>query len=341
MTAKPNELPFVPDERPPEARRAELDLEVETMKARGTLPPPPPVRADFDQEPSTLRTVLGATLERIRAQDDARRALPCVVAMYPDGVPDGYTERSPGHAELLAGTRACAAAGAEQGCEYRTVASFCPLRLLPALAETTRLNLRRAGVEDREFELIMAALTQKQPLLATDPMRVARAHLSGRRAEVALEDAAEIHPLSGEATPLRARFSGAERLVVLAGATGRGKTVAGAYAIGRRGGKYVTEYGLADPRSAGVAELKRAPGVLVIDQVGRARLDVKRTAALVLEEILDARVAAKLMTYLCCNMTYRSFAERYQKIVLERIAGAGIFVLFSGPSLRAGAKEED
>lgn len=289
---------------------------------------------------ASLGDVLEGILASVGKHDAERRRLPCVKAMYPAGPPDEYMNLSPSHSLLAAGARACSAAHAEAKCSYASVLSFCPQRRAAAIYDQASANLSAGQVEQEETRVILAHLRRKdpRPLLDTDALRAVRGFLAGRKAAVALEDGAEVEPLHGGPGALErgVQFLGGERLMVLAGNTGRGKTLAACYAIARLGGRYVTEYPLADPRACGLEAIKRAGGVLVVDQVGRAT----PRAAVTLEEIVDARYASGARTILLYNGGWQHFAARYQAIVLERVAGAGVFVLLGGDSLRPLMRQE-
>lgn len=334
--------PPTPEERERDRReveefvaRAKAGEDIERLAAgagaRAYLNP-----ADTKTHGEPIEQVADQALAALRRWDAERRQLVCHLAMYPRGAPDDYLAVQREHPELVVGKAACEEAGVWKDCRYAEQGDFCPRVLVDRLRLETHKRLTTGKVEEQEYDLIMAALQPVKPvaLKPTDALRVMRQRLSRKRGEVTLDNAAEVEPLGGKTTTGRVLITGSERVMIFAGNTGRGKTVAGAYAIARIGGLYLTEYELARPKRGFVDEVKRHAGVLVIDQVGRAPVDDRRSVIAAVEEVVDRRYAAHLTTVLIGNVSYQEFMARYQKIILERVAGDGVFVLFGGQSLR-------
>lgn len=283
-----------------------------------------------------IAEVAAETLEALKRWDAERRALVCIQAMWPNGIPDNFLAAQETHPEMATGRAACESVEAWKTCRSNMQGDFCPRSLMDRMRLQTHRNMADGKVEQQEYDLIMAAVRQQDPvqLKVTDPLKVIRARASGKRSTVSLMGGSEVDPLTGKQTPGSVEVYGTERLVIFGGNTGRGKTVAGAYWIARKGGLYMTEYMLHHPKRADIEKAKTASGVLVIDQVGRAPLDERRSVVASVEEIIDRRYAAHLDSVLIGNVGFEEFMVRYQKIILERVAGDGVFVLFSGASMR-------
>jgi hypothetical protein len=338
--------------RTPEQKRADeaaLEAEVKRMKARG--------------EESDLRTYgtpvaravgkldLGGLLERAQEWQAERRALPCWRAVYPAQVPDDFLSRRLDTAKVIDGRRACIDAGAfDAGCRYQGEGPTCLYNRALATREraATRLSLGLGKEAEDEHKLVLAASDPDKPqaLDGTDPMLVARRWLAGDEGRVPIINGAQLAPLTGEITSAGVvAFKGDERLVVFGGNPGRGKTVAGVYAIARKGGLYVLDYQLGRPFDVDAAV--GVGGVLVVDQLQPTDPDEARRAARRLDEIAHRRFAAGRKTLIIGNVDYLAFARRlgevesgkvkHPGIIAERCAQAGAFVLFGGKSIRAAS----
>ncbi len=313
---------------------------------------------------------LQALLERVQRQaqqqEAERRALPCFRVMYPDGSwPD---EGEHDLVKLVNGARACEDVQAFKDCTYRELPSMCPRHLASSVRVDTTYNLTRGETPERERGIILASLGgaldgggKRVPLWDTDALRIVRALLRHQRQAMTFPERfdgpielggnmAEIIPgddFKIEGDPVRVlgvqrrvcalHLTGSEKIAVLAGNTGRGKTLAGAYVIARLGGRYVTEYDFSRPKRAGGVELDTLvahQGAVVVDQVGRANLGDSRFTLAQIEEVIDKRYAKNRLTLLIGNVTFEQFVARYDRIILERVFGDGVFVEFGGASLR-------
>ena len=359
---RPSGRPLPPDP-PPEvfkrteeqrqAAQARLDAEVAAMKARGVpsdlgVGAPVPDRGDtsgpIEDEVDRLR-------EKAETWQAERRGLICWRSIYPV-VPDGFLERQLASGRVLAGRLACIAAGARDRCPYKHEHPTCLYERAEALRERTAANLTiglGTEVED-EHKLVLRAVDLDNPveLRDTDPLQVVRRWLGGLGGKVPVVDAAQFDPLSGELRNAECiELAGTERLLVLGGNPGRGKTVAGVYAIARKAGLYVLDYQLGRPFD--VDKAAGAAGVVVVDQLQATDADEAKRAARRLDEIVIRRCAAGRKTILIGNLDWQMFAARFGSTavdkgkrvikhagnIAERCSQMGVFVVFGGASMRA------
>lgn len=250
------------------------------------------------------RIEFGDIVEVIRlravAAEERRTLLPC------HGLPDAQ------------GIAACEAVDFWRSCEFvPKYANYEPVdcpRALAAWREVESLrnvesNLAaRYGVPQREREIIVAGARRDPPLKKTPALTAVRSWL--------------------DSSPRPA-------LLMLAGPTGIGKTVAACYAIAKLGGIYARAYALSRPGFD--VEAAQSVALLVLDQSGREHVGPSAFGLAALEEIIDGRYAARLPTVLIGNLTQPQFDARYDEIIAERMRGDGQWVQLDGASLR-GAK---
>lgn len=352
---KPTRAPDPPPEvfkRTPEQKAADaarLDAEVKRMIARGESP-------ELERQPgeSVARLVgdidLSGLRERAEKWQAERRALPCWRSVYPAGPPENFLERKLELPQLLGGRLACIAADARDACPYAREEPTCIWNRAQGTRDRAQAYLSAGlGKEaEDEHKLVLASTDLDAPiaLRETDPMLVVRAWFAGGKYSVPIVNAAHVAPLTGEIKSTRAiHLAGGERLFVFAGNPGRGKTVAGIYAIARKGGLYVLDYQLARPYEVDVAV--GASGVLVIDQIQPSDPDEARYASRRADEIVLRRFAAGRRTLLIGNVDWRTWAARFGELqggkvkhagnIAERCEQAGAFVLFGGDSMRSAA----
>lgn len=145
---------------------------------------------------------------------------------------------------------------------------------------------------------------------------------------------------SGEVVPTDALKNSLrdDAIVVLAGAPGRGKSVAACawLVLGQTSVKWVSAGSL----SRGIAyddeafqRLARV-GRLVIDDVGTEYQDQKERYLATFGELVDARFGNKRPTLLTTNLTVAVFKERYGERLASRINEDGAFIVCGGPDLR-------
>lgn len=129
----------------------------------------------------------------------------------------------------------------------------------------------------------------------------------------------------------------AMRLIVLAGNTGTGKTVAACSLFtGKHTGFIMRATELVElGKSYGDREtLKKARscGILLLDDLGVEYQDERMSSRL--DDILDARINHRLMTVVTTNMTAQEFQRRYAERVWSRIHEHGDYVELDAPDMR-------
>lgn len=330
---------MTPEER--ELDRLETEAEVARLKALGgdDLPQLGAVPKWIQPERVT-RSELEGLMARVSAKVEDRNrerlALPCYQAMYPDGVVPAEPEAT----DDVVGKRACEAREAWKTCEHDGYHVCARARASETLQRVAR-NLDLARVPSEESEVLLQALRDpRNALKPYDPMRVARARLKRERVSVPLEDGDEMLP-SRTVREGRVDLIGNERVLVFAGNAGRGKTTAAQYILAREGGLYTREYGYGRRRNEGGVDLQEAMGarVLVIDQVSRGVVGNFGEMVAALEEVVDHRVASGRLTVIVGNLSFEQFQERYGTILVDRVFGFGVFVLFAGESLRTSLRD--
>jgi hypothetical protein len=305
-----------PEQMGADAARLADEVEREKLKdARRGGPPVAPVRLSGDGD---LNQAIASVMAKAGRVEETRRSLPC------------YAPSEAGDVE--GGVAACEAARAFDKCPLGAVYQLCPRLQAVDQYDAAKLRLSRAGVRRHEREVILAAVRRETQLSDVDALRVMRGILRARRMAVHVDDAREVR--DGELAPAGDVYlTGDERIAVFGGNVGRGKTIAACYAIAYRGGLYTVAGQWSRP-GLDLEAAKVAP-VLVIDQLGREyageRADYMRSQ---LEEVLDARVADRRLTVCAGNFDLTMFIERCQKVIVDRVAGFGVFVLFAGDSLR-------
>lgn len=126
-------------------------------------------------------------------------------------------------------------------------------------------------------------------------------------------------------------------VIVLAGNPGSGKTVAACTRLGERdGGRLVrgtelVELG-ADWRDRKALAAIRSASVLVIDDLGVEYREAKLASRL--DDILDARISAKLQTVITTNLAAKAFEGRYGGRVWSRLHQHGAYVELDAPDMR-------
>lgn len=343
-----------------EVVQTELHAELARIRDDAGAKPIAPMPSGEDTESAAdtvaIKEAAALALERLRKNDQEKRALPCMGAMFPAGVPDGYHAQLAAEAagrrrlRLMDGARACKDAGMASAsrCEMFGSTDFCAHSLVVAMRERTIVNLTDGDVPLDERDKILAAVgwSIEQGAIApvdlwkTDPLRIMRAFLAhepatlGDFAENGNVTVAQVHPINGTTTEGIVALRGHERVLVYGGNNGRGKTIAGVYAIGRIGGYYTTHAKMLPRRSQTMDKLRTAPGIVVIDQAWRVERSQREAATLVLEDVVHDRAAARLDTLIIGNFNHATLFEYAERNVMERILGRGALLLFAGESLR-------
>lgn len=188
--------------------------------------------------------------------------------------------------------------------------------LAPALAEVERQaridRLKDSGIAEVITPADVAAVAA-DALDETHALRAVRRWVNAR---------------SGSATSPYA-FLG------LLGATGRGKTVAGAWLVARLGGAYVTAEALRRAytghwRDRQKFERLTSTRVVVLDDVGTEAEEESARACMF--ELINLR--SRGWTLLTSNLSREEFDERYDDRTLGRIEGNGALVQVKGTDLR-------
>jgi DNA replication protein DnaC len=130
-------------------------------------------------------------------------------------------------------------------------------------------------------------------------------------------------------------------LFFLAGNTGTGKTIAACVAAWRAPGSVrfvkaieLVQHGAFDPE---YWDDLRGARTLVIDDLGTEPLDVSGWGLSCILGLIDERYDARHKTFVTVNKTMEEFFSRYGMDggrLRDRLREAGMFVEFSGPSLR-------
>jgi len=126
-------------------------------------------------------------------------------------------------------------------------------------------------------------------------------------------------------------------VVVLAGNPGCGKTVAACSRLEERSsGQLIRASELVELSSDWGDRHKlrelRSVGVLLLDDLGVEYRDAKMASRL--DDILDARISAKLPTMITTNLTAKTFEIRYGRRVWSRLAGHGAYVELDAEDMR-------
>lgn len=220
------------------------------------------------------------------------------------------------------GAAACRAARAFEGCRYAQQADICPRqRRGDADVEFSR-HLQRAEVPTAVRELLTTIRRDRAQLKTTLAIRAVAALVKRERLDHDGPDGA-------------AHLTGTERLLVLAGPPGVGKTIAACYGLGKLGGRYTRGYLLGDRRSRGELVRERC---LVVDQLGRIQDGEGRArTATAVEELLDVRCGERTLTILCGNFFRAQFDEEFGAAVVSRLKGHGAWIECLGADLRCAA----
>jgi DNA replication protein DnaC len=153
----------------------------------------------------------------------------------------------------------------------------------------------------------------------------------------------------------RELLSFSQRILVLSGPKGCGKTTAASWLAAQdvrvRLPGDRDDRGVAEPMFLDVSKLARLSrykaedvepleecSLLVIDDLGMEYADEKGSFLATLDGVFNARYAAGLYTVITTNLPAKTFKERYGERIADRIREVGRFVELDGKSLR-GRKE--
>lgn len=304
--------------------RERIAAELRQLKDSGI-----PLDLPRKRETGDLSELLKGVTARAEEAEAARKLLPC----WP-GVDAGDDDRA---------VADCESARAFEGCKWAVADAVCPRKRALELFDTVKANLdappASLRVPAREAALILAAVAPRyrEPLWTLDALKVVRGVLTRKRCKVDLEDGAEVNS-DGQLAPGAVHLTGAETLFGLGGNQGRQKTVAACYAVARLGGIYTRAPMWTRRGAVDVDDAIKAP-VLVIDQFGREHFGDSAWALSQFEDAIDARLAARRMTFLVGNITYERFCDRLRDTtIVDKLRDDGVFVEFAGESIRAGLR---
>ena len=296
----------------------------------------------FPREEETLEDLLARTEKRLREREEKMASLVCAAPMAQARVAG---ER----AMDLAGRAACEEAGAFASCEFYRGAS-CPKYRLALQTEAVEHRLALARVPQDETSKVVAAADERLRFNEYDSMLLVRAFLDsvryGRGCLVKIRNGYQAQ-VAGRERHGEVYFNGEERLLLLGGNVGRGKTMAACWALGELGGLYLTEASLAIPVSAGGIAAREAirPRLLVIDQLGDVSVGASDYLRFQVGQVIDGRKAARQPTILLGNVDMNGEGAtelelRYGLPVMSRIMGYGVVAILGGADLRAKLRKE-
>jgi hypothetical protein len=144
----------------------------------------------------------------------------------------------------------------------------------------------------------------------------------------------------GDTAPLLAVKDGrGERVVILGGEVGTGKTVAACWALAEprvKTGLFVRAVKMArwERYDADAMDDLLRPALLVIDDLGGEFNDAKGNFLAIFEEVMTDRVENKRRTIITTNLDVVAFRGRYGDRQLDRCRELGRYEWFGGASMR-------
>ena len=145
----------------------------------------------------------------------------------------------------------------------------------------------------------------------------------------------------------KAAVEARDRIIVLAGPPGVGKTTAAGWLVSKALSPHWHFDPLSSARFMTALELARIsvydddamaaverPDLLVIDDVGAEYADAKGMFSTIIDGVVNARYARSLTTVITTNLNATLFRERYGERVIDRIRECGRFVELKGASMR-------
>lgn len=258
-------------------------------------------------EPEPFTETLTETLSRLRQRSETAmrelEALPCRLL------------------DDESGAAKCRELATAEGCRYRQEEDHCPIKRLVAADLEFERHLLRGGVPPLERDWLIATRRDRSRLKPTLALRAVAA--------VVTRKPFEYHGAEGEAF-----VRGAESLLVLAGPTGVGKTIAACYALAKLGGKYTRGYALGAERlTRDDRQMLGAAPCVVVDQLGRTQ-DRDSYAAQTVEELVDLRTSERRLTIFVGNFYRHDFEQTFGEVVTSRLAGSGAWLELKGADLR-------
>lgn len=296
--------------------------------AEAGAPPPEPAPG------GPLAGMVGALQERIKLRMEADQAaiaaLPCSPGRR---AAEATTDQDEAAKATATAARACDTAGAAATCGWATMA-WCPRLQLEKLLTLVQANLRASRAPKRAARHLVGHFTRggdRVPLNPSEPYRVIRAAYEGKGGDLVLSTS-------------RLQLRGNERLLVLHGPPGLGKTVAACYLIARLGGLYLTAYEVAaigqEPDVPTRSQLRAAP-VVVVDQLGDEHAVSAHTRTM-LRWLVDVAYNEDHWLVLLGNFgNADEFVAAYDPdggadgMLAGRLREAGLVAAVNGPDLRA------
>ena len=257
-------------------------------------------------------------------------------AIEPEEKIEDVILRTQAAAEVRMAQRQCAGMDPKEAmvscqtrCEWYGHRDVCPRAEVEAQRDELADRLEHGRVPPLHRSLLTSALGTKRPTLReTDCLRLVRAFCRHQPARLEIAPRLEIV------------FTGQERMMVLSGVTGCGKSLAACYPIATTGGLFVSapEFRLLDTDQTDDGELvsellRRARTIpfLVIDDLGTEHDGATGWATGRIADLLCARHEQCLSTILTTNLQRRGVdgeegvAERYGARVDRRLNDSGRF----------------
>lgn len=215
-----------------------------------------------------------------------------------------------------AGIPLCLSSAAYETCTLASSPHRCPKnskaeRDAKAVADAeAERDRRRASLKARGIPARTLRVLESTPLANTPALQEVRAFLADRDL----------------------------RILVLSGPKGCGKTMASAWAIAGEGreGRFVdvpTLMRIEKYSDEAMRPLEHDP-LLVIDDLGAEYADTKGNFLSTLDGLINARYANDVRTIVTTNQSSKTFQERYDERIIDRIREVGRFRELVGPSLR-------
>jgi len=265
------------------------------------------------RERDEIQNSMAAMMARLRTRTERRVSLPCY-ELDPMAHPDkGGSDHG--------ATAACEASRAFRTCDWRHDPQTCPRMRLSASHEATAARLRDAGAPAVLAGRLMSAmpggrldgrLAEPVRLEARPALLVAEAWLAGGGAEV----------------PPYAPFADRRPLLVLAAKNGgEGKSLAAAWVLAQRPGRWISCAELAQVQAAKYErDALTEPEALVIDDVGTEPLTEWIRGRIY--DVLSDRIGNNRRTIVTTNLADRAaFAKRYDDRMERRIDESGRFII--------------
>ncbi len=290
-------------------------------------------RVAWEDEAADLAVV--DALASLRARADAaqseRMSLPCAQ----------FAEEG----EVSRGADVCIASGAwkgtnGKGCRFLAYPEWCSKVRDRAQLDLVTERLRAAGVGAHEARFVRHAVSGRRDANGSSlPVE----KLDERDALIAVRAFLAASPVTVAIGGSEVAFTGRETLLVLAGSTGIGKSIAAAHAIGAKGGLWVNARSFEAPKFD-VGPATNA-NFLVLDDLGTEHVGEAGYANGRIAALLADRHSSERRTLATSNLRKKSraetdppqFTERYGDRLADRMNESGKYIGITGASLRVKA----